>query len=412
MNQLIRIISTLVIRGGAALLSIAVTFAASRTLSEREAASFFVFMTFVTVASVNFRWGADEAIVRFVATADDRFGQATRLTVERFSNIRLWRSVSVSILPLLVGVLIGEAYSWLLVKKVDLLLGLIAAIATAKFSLHARYLHGAGHTEESLFFISVLTPLLFLIGFFGYGSVEDSTEAAVIYTSASLLCLLGSHCLINRRYPSGGHVIEGATQKLLTASGGLAIVVVSQQIFSWGAQIIVPLISEPALYNYFTVSQKIAAAVGLLMVSVNFAMSPVFARLYKSGAFGQMRLIVKLSLVAILGFSSVTSMLLFGFSSEIMRFAKVGYADGGQIFLLLLVAQLMNSVGAFFSVILSMAGHERYLMRIQVLANAVGLLFFLILSVLVGVATAVASMAAMYGMLAAILMRKTYSLLR
>lgn len=412
MRKLKKIIVTLMIRGGGALLSIIVTFLASRSLAVDEASSFFLFITFVTIVSVNLRWGADEAIIRLASTSEKAHLPMIRSTVDKFANVRLLKSCLLMVPFLIALAFLNERYELISLKPQDLLLGAITAIATAKFSFYARYLHGIGHTEQALIFLSILTPLLFVAGFHIVTPVSWSTEAAAIYMGASLLCLLSAYVVIEKNYPGGGSVDEAAFQGLLQASNHLALVVIAQQIFNWGAQVIVPMVAEPAFYNYFTVSQKTSAAIGLLMVSVNFALSPVYARLYHASELKRLLSLIKLSLVAVVAFSVVVSSIFYALSEEILGLAKVRYEDGGAVFLMLLIAQLLNSVSSFLSVILSMVRQEKYLVRVQVVANALGLTAFAVLAGSMSVAEAVVSMCVTYAVLSALLMVKILAVLK
>lgn len=405
-----KIISIFFLRGGGAFASIFITFIISRTLPPKEAASFFIFISLSTILSINLRWGSDEAIIRAVATTPKEHIQQTYSTTQNFFKIRLRKNTLALLIATPALLLINTNIKILEITNYEIMLAITTSYTMAAMNFYARFLQGEGKSSTSLFFLNLFTPYLF-IAFYLLSKLTEPINLitpSLLYLSASIICLYILASSFNRTYNKNPPAQQREILLLKASSNSLAMVILSQQLFNWGTQIMVPALYSAEEYNYFTISQKTASAIGLLMVIVNFSLSSIYAKLYQEKNIGKIKSIIKKSFFSVVIFSTLLALIFYFLSHPILDFAKATYHDEGRLFHLLILSQIMNTIASFFSVILSMVKQESFLMKSQVAINSTGFLVFGFICLSQNLQLAISSIIITYCILSLSLMIKTY----
>ena len=382
-NMLTKIFSALILRGLGAIGAVAITLSVSKLLNSEESSSFFLYMSLITIIPILLRWGADEAIIRTAAVAPLEELSKTFNTIKHFAHSRIFKNIIYVTLLSIVFVVLNHSLHIYEIGATELFLAIFTSTVISLFSYHARFLQGTGHSNLALLFLNVFTPSLFFIFFILLANIfpPNGFAAITLYSTISVLCLLASSIVIRKmipRHKKNKHDhFQGDVKKLTSISNTLAVVIIAQQILIWATQLIVPAVYTPSEYEYFTVSIKIASSISLLMLVINFSLSPIYAKLYHQNEIVRLKKTINLSLVAVLLISLISLFLLFMFSQSILNFSKVEYNDSGKLFAILIISQIFFTISSFYSIVLSMAGLEKFLMKVQLSVNTTACFTFI-----------------------------------
>ena len=385
-KRLFAVLSTLILRGLGSGISVIFTILVSRYLETSSAAHFFFLFNISTIAAVCFRWGLDEVIVRRVAAApeneiDDIANGVIGLAHRR---ILIWGILAILAMAVSVNSLDQE-----LLHGIGLFEGYVvifSAVMIALVACAARIKQGLGYTNFATFLLNIAVPLFSLITMLGFlfSSITiDSNKLILIYAVISGICYL---FVVFRHYGNPvkilirvrKHVLNN-TRKDVYAANKLGVVVLAQQALIWTALLIIPLMYGSEQYKGFVVAQKLSMLISLLMLAVNFTFSSRFASLHAAGELVELRRIVSYSAGAILVASIGVFFIVFIAKDFILQYAKID-TEMTNVLMILLGSQILFSLAALFSVVLSMCRDDNYLLFSQSVTNTLGVIAFIAVS--------------------------------
>lgn len=381
LQSALSVLSTLALRGGGAGVAVLFTVLVSRYLSTTSAAQFFLLFNISTIAAVCFRWGLDEVIIRRVAklSSENVAPTARHLTALSHRRVTLWALT----FSLLFFTLFNSSLRELLVSTdaLSITLALFASTMVALTACVARVLQGSGRTNLATFLLNVAMPGLSLLGLLLLVRIKEpnSRDLMILYACVALAIYIITTI---SRYGNplvlliAGFRIQWSTAES-SAANKLGVVVLAQQVVGWTAFLIIPYVYGDSAYKGFVVVQKIATLISLTMLALNFTFSRRFAAMYAEGKLQELRRVVWYSLFAIMVASLVITILLTLSRHWLFSYAQLD-TDMTSLLLILLASQVFFSVSALFSVVLSMAHDDNYLLVTQATINGIGALLIVI----------------------------------
>ncbi|WP_299004350.1 hypothetical protein [uncultured Caulobacter sp.] len=359
----------------------AFTLMVARYLDTGAAAKFFLLFNISTIASICFRWGLDEVIIRRVASSsrEERSIVSNMLLGLAHRRVGLWMAFGL-VCALSVNVPVVRSFVPRL-STADLLVVSVASGAMALVACAARVDQGAGRTNLAAFLMNVLVPTLSIAGLLAMAWRRLTIDAFDLMLLYGAVALAVYGLVVLRRYPElaiGRAAVpktehDGRADR--RSANKLGGVVLAQQVLVWGSMLIVPATYGAAAYNGFIVAQKAATLVNLVMLAVNFTLSSRIAALHASGRKDELRKITRGAVVGVLISSAVVSLGVILIQNHVFKFSKIE-PDMDCVVVVLLVAQILFSVSAILSLVLSMSHDEGYLLIAQGGVNILGLAAF------------------------------------
>ncbi|HIE4562010.1 TPA: lipopolysaccharide biosynthesis protein [Stenotrophomonas maltophilia] len=406
-RNVLAVLRTLIFRGLGSGIAVLFTVLVSRMLPTSEAALFFVLFNTSVIASVCFRWGMDEVVIRRIAAADaiDRKRIAVSLVVHTHRRVLRWVAIAL-LLGLLLCVPSIEGHVRLNYFDFCLMVlasGLIACAASA-----ARVMQANGRVDAAIFYLNIFAPALSVVALLLLSVMVSQFSARDLMVCYLLAAAFMYVFVVISQYGAavlrafsveGNAAMNGAD---IAAANRLGAVVLAQQALGWSAVGIVPAFFGDESYAAFVVSQKLATLISLLMLAINFTFSSKFASLHAQGQLRELWKLVCISVTAILAASIVILMGVWLFMPQILSYARVpeGYAE---IVLVMMIGQVAFSVAAIFALVLSMCRMEVFLLRVQMVVAVVSIAVLAVCCASLPLYFAVMVFPLSYGLLASIL---------
>lgn len=407
LTRYLGILNTLFLRGMGSGVSVILTIFISRYLSTNTAAHFFLLFNSSIMASVCFRWGLDEVIIRRIASAskDNVPNLARYLIKTSHTRVATWAIPSITFsLALLHPDIRLSLYG---LTTTEALVAIFASTLIALSACASRVQQGLGRTNHAVFFLNIFVPLLSLVGLLALTTVGVTVSALdliILYFGISAVAYV---YVVSAEYGlplailrSSSDAIDAAQDR--HAANKLGGVVMAQQALNWGAMLVVPLAYGSEVYKGFVVTQKLALLISLVMLAINFTYSSQFAALYSARQFSKLRRLVKLSIQLVIIASAAAVVAVILLQSMLFNFSKVDISMSTTLGVLLL-SQVLFSLASVYSVVLSMCREENFLLLAQGISSIIGFLLFLILSKLTKIEIACGAFVVTYFALALIL---------
>lgn len=404
--------SVLFLRGGGSATGVLLTLLVSRSLPSQAAANFFLLFNLTMIAAVCFRWGLDEVIIRRVAPLgpEDSTVIARQLMAVAHGRVAVW--VMFTLLCVLV---VGSTSAGLTALAVtDLLITIGASGLVALMAAAARVQQAVGRTNFATLLLNILAPgltLVFFLLLLGLGYTPNDRTLILLYAGVAAVAYVA---VVSVQYGNPiallvrGFAIPFNSEDC-SAANKLGVVVLAQQALGWSALLFVPLAYGGEIYKSFVVVQKISTLISLVMLAINFTFSSRFAVLFAETRLVELRHIIRMALLGILSASIVASIFLFFFRHWILDFARIE-GSVGELMIVLLLSQVAFSVAALFTVVLSMAKEEKFLLLAHSMVNGLGVIVFLLLCGMVRVEFASITFVLAYSALIILLGRRVWLL--
>ena len=415
----LKVFNTLALRGLGSGVAVLLTVVVARYLDTDASAKFLLLFNITTIASVCFRWGMDDVILRRVsAAADVSAAREATARLLRMAHIKvaLWAlaagcAAALLAVPAIAGA--TQGLSW-----VEFAVAIVVSALIALSASGGRSYQGVGRTNLATVVLNIAIPgatLAVLVVLLFTGREVETLELFGIYGAAALLAYLTVVWFrpIARPdlRPSRQRDARRSDRDDRRAASRLGGVVLSQQVLNWGALIVVPIAYGAATYTSFNVSFKIASLVSLVMLAVNFTFASRIASLFARGEVAALRRLVKVMLLTVLVASGVLGAIVLLLRGPIEDFSRVD-TGLGVVLVLLVVGQVFFALSAVYSLVLTMTHQERYLLVAQGTLTILGLTTFLALSFTASIEWASTAFVATYAILLPILARRTSTALR
>lgn len=372
---------------GAAGLTFFMHVVVARTLGANGSGIFFLAFTIVAIAATVGRFGLDNAIVKFVAS------NAVSSDWQKINSVFSISEKYVFCLSLLISTIIYTGAEWFALHvfdKIDLtgplrLLSL-AIIPIALFTYYANALRGLMLIRHSIFVLSVLSPIVFLVLCWPLMSLYGISGAAGAYLfSVIVASLAGKFIWINKTKRFSCAQKKFDKSALLASCVPLFIISLLQLIMTWASTLILGGWVESSDVGIFNAANRTSMLVSFILIAVNSIAAPKFAELYRRQDFTALRIIAKKSTLLMILLAFPVVMMFVAEPMVVMHFFGSEFVDGAQILRILAIGQFVNVATGSVGVILMMCGREREYKHATVIASILNLCLNFILIPICGV---------------------------
>lgn len=407
----LKVVNTLMLRGLGSGMAVLLTILVARHFDANDAARFYLVFNITTVASVCFRWGLDDVIVRRVAGAGSRghgVGFAARLMRAAHHRVFMWTAVAIAAVGLVKLLRIRGVGEF---DTTDLVVAVMASALIALTACAGRVIQALGRTNSAALILNILVPGLSVVGLLVIllaGLEIEASQLNLLYGLVSLAAYFAvvwgipvTRPLVPTTGPDseGARTALGADRKAANRLGG---VVVAQQALNWGALLVVPAAYGDRMFTSFMVTYKVALLISLVMLAVNFTFSSRIAALYSRSEFSELQRLVKLMVLSVAAASVAAAAVVVAARGWIYSFSNVPVRLD-EVLVVLVVGQAFFALAAVYALVLSMCRDEGYLLVAQGSVASVGLAVFLVVSFTSPLAVSAAAVSGTYAVLALIL---------
>ena len=348
----------------------------SRLLGAAQAGTFLLALTLVTVSSVIARFGLDLLVVRLTAAHTAR--------LEHCQVCQLLRTVSalVVVLSLSLGGFLAIHAGWIstAVFSNDALAFPLFVMAcclplVALYGIQAHLLQGLKRIGESLFVLSVLMPLSFVV-LSVVTQPKDANAAALVFFVAVLVTVSYSTARAWSRYFCAGDTASSfpySAHPLLESALPLWIVAVATQAVAWGGLVILGATSTSENVAIFAAVERVAILIGFSLIAVNSIAAPKFSAMFHLGEMAKLKSTVRRSNVLVLASALPLFLVIVIAPERILQQFGDSFDSGATALRILAVGQLINVATGSVGFLLAMTGHERDLRNNVLIAAFVSL---------------------------------------
>lgn len=333
----------------------------ARKLGAAEAGLFFLGFTLVSWFSAVGRFGLDNSLIRFVASALDSGDLGCVNSVYRKSM--LWAGAVCSVLTISLLVL-GEPLATVVFDQPGfgpvLLVMTFGVPLVSLYTLHAEALKGFRLVAKSMMTVNLIVPLVMLIGLVFF-PVDTSLQTAYIYVGACFLALLVGwfwwHVAARNTAPAAPFPSEVLLASCLPLWGVMFL----SQCTLWSSQLMLGAWSTTQDVALFAAAQRTAMLTSFVLVAINAIAAPKFASMHSRGDIDGLRKVALWS-VRLMIASAVPVLLFMIICREwLMLLFGNEFVDASGALLILAIGQFVNVVTGSVGFLLSMTGHERCL---------------------------------------------------
>jgi O-antigen/teichoic acid export membrane protein len=407
MREVIRGASTallLKIVGG--LLTFCFYVAIGRLLGARQAGTYFLALTVITVAAVVGRAGLDGTLLRLIAgNAALADWAAVKGAFEKGITIALAVSsvatvVTMALAPWLAEALFSTPELTRLIRWMAL-----SVVPLALVTLVARAVQGIRRIADATLINDVAVPALSLVGFGilvpGWGVLG----AVAAYTLAAFAALPIGLWLWRRATPQLNGVIGNiSTERVLQSSMPLLWVSCLQMIMLWSSTVALGTWATSVDVGLFSAANRTATLISLILWAVNSIAAPKFAALHRQGDMVTLGRLARNSakLMALLAAPALGICLVA--PGRVMGLFGPEFIPGGHVLAILAAGQFVNVVTGSVGFLLIMCGYERTYRNIFLLCALISVALNIVLVPSMGAtgaAIATAVIAALQNLIAA-----------
>ncbi|WP_341217768.1 lipopolysaccharide biosynthesis protein [Neptunomonas phycophila] len=232
----------------------------------------------------------------------------------------------------------------------------------ALITMFSYVLQGSGHRFLALAFLTMFVPLVSsFIVFFDSSYFPLLRLLSVVFI---FLCIL----VALHKYEFSWMVIliPRFDVKIFLSSVFLLFSSFSAVFIQNGGQFFLGLYGSVEEVAFFNLAMKLSMICSFVLIGANFYLSPKFAVLYKKGNIGKLCSFYRLGMFLSFLPSLVFCVILYHFSSDILKLFGDNYSGAIPLLEVLIISQLVNSLTGSSSQLANMIGGEKHLMLIMV----------------------------------------------
>lgn len=365
-------------------LGFAVTVALSRVLGPDGYGHYALFLMLVTLLSVPLGKGWSTLVLRTVSrVANDQRWPETRALLRRGRHL----SAAYALLVLLCGLLLAQSESidlrWSTVLVVSALL-----IIRQNSSFRFATIRGAGHPVAAQIPELIVQPVLLVVGLIvvartASASLDwfDAVKALLLASFITLVCgqWLQS-ALVQPVLSSSIRTPAPQMAEWLAAAGVIGLNGLLMTLFSQVDSYVLAAFADPSSLGVYRVAVQFAALGGFAYASLNFLAA---ARLNAAWSEGRLNEVEELSsrygLLSLLFATTAAALMVVSGDAVLARVFGEEFLGAAEPILILLLGQILNAAVGMPAVLLTMAGHERRVIRTTVVALLINALAALLL---------------------------------
>lgn len=357
-------------KGGGAVSWLLMSVMVTRSLGAEEAGYYFLGVAIVTFLAVICRVGGETALIRFVGAhaAAGEWGAANEILKKYM--------IMVTAVAGIVATIVWSASPWIaatIFKKTELA-PVLKAIAPGIVGLSLCFLLSSAFQAIHLVTLSVFAQSIGLaLGVALISShYSSSAQIAAGYSYISLLVLGASLLFWSLSRPA--EYGEVSYRYILKAGIPLWIVAVVTAIQQWGGQFAAGVFSSSSDLAIFSVAQRMAVSISILLVSVNMVIAPRIAALFYKKQRDELRSLVSKAVTLITIVVAPIFIALMAGADWMMSVFGSEFERGANILRILAIGQFVSAISGPVGYLLTMSGHERDSRNIALITGPLSLL--------------------------------------
>lgn len=347
----------------------------ARHLGAEESGYFFLSMTMVLLLSVVGRLGADNAIVRFVATfmADKDNEQIARLYGLLIRIILPVLFLTSFILFYFSDFISNFIFDKPKLSQVLMIMGL-SVIPLSLSQLNGFFLQGAKYVVPAMLFNSGAMAITVLLSVLVV-EPNSAVDVAKLYLLSSVIVFTLSTITWRSKVKK---VISfrpiSFSSQLTVAMKSLFVIMLMAQVTQWAGQLMLGLWADSKDVALFATAVRTAMLTSFILISVNAIAAPKFAAAYKSNDLVSIEktAINSSKLMTLMALPLIIFMLVF--AEWIMSLFGNEFVEAANILRLLALGQFINVITGSVGYLLQMTGHEAILKRNVITASLIVLI--------------------------------------
>lgn len=380
--------SSFFLRVLAAFLLFAINIIVSRSLGAEASGYYFLTISVLLVLSTVFRLGTDQAITRLSSTYSS--GGFRSEISGLYSYVFKVLALVLFFVSLLLFVFSEEVSNFVFRKsELSFVLSMLSPCVFFLGLLVSQGYFFQGLKLTSMFqFCQNLGQPLFLFVFLAPVLIFDIRLTVSIVSVLHLLSCVFPFAIAffiwRRRFSSPGLSDFDSSdlwRSALPLWGGSSLVM----LMNWGATILLGSLDSSESVAIFYNAFRTSSLVILVLLSINSIAAPKFSELYYKNDIASIRRLSIISTRVMILFTSPIFLCFFFFPEFVMGFFGEEFKAGANVLIILSLGQVSNVATGSVLLLLSMTGHERYVLISSALATTAMLLLCLTLIPLFGV---------------------------
>lgn len=347
-----------------------------------------ILMLFVMISSM----GINISILRYVGEFNKKHEFDKMKLLYQFAlEFSIPLSITLSISLYLLSDIIGE---YLFTSKDYALAFKFIALILPFMTLHnisIEYIRGIKKIKVSEYLRSINIPLINLI-FLYIGGIYIAEKTLPLYTVGlgivvSSLIALGYIVKRMKTFSNSSKkpLIVFQRMEFFKTSFSMMIISLSSYIVGNVSLYVLSVAATTKEVGIFSVSFKIAMLISLVLSVVNTISAPKFSELYWNREYDKLQSILHYSSKMIFYSSFILSIIIIVFRNYILELFGTEFIVGSNVLIILVIAQLINSVTGSVGVFLNMSGNQKILQNILIFTMFLSIILNLILIPIYGI---------------------------
>jgi O-antigen/teichoic acid export membrane protein len=355
--------ATAVLQGGSAFMGFIVSVLLARFIGPigyGRYALAFAWSTFLLTPAI---LGLDRFLVRGIATYGvNQQWELMNGLLRRTNQLVLLTSTSIAVCGIVTALL------WLSPElQMPFCIAMLLVPLTALTMLRQGAMQALGRVVSGQFPEYFIRPVLIILGIVTLELLGDLTPVSALIanvTGVSIAFVIGT-ILLMRALPKTVRFVKPvyATRQWLRASLPMMLIGGVWMANSYAAVIIVGILDGPPAAGIYTVAQKGAELIVLILFAINMPLAPAVARLYAKGDHAGLEHTVERMARATLFVSAPIAVAFIAFPNIYLGLFGPGFQTAAPALMILALGQLINAAAGPSGNVLIMTGNERIAVR-------------------------------------------------
>ncbi|WP_084645041.1 oligosaccharide flippase family protein [Oceanobacter kriegii] len=377
-------VQTAVVRVFAILTSFLVTILATRGLGAEQAGYFLLGFTLVTALSTFLRLGLDNVLVRAFG-ADGM----SKEPLNTFAYALRWAAV-VACAAGVLGCVFSSAIALHVFGKpefADALFWMMLALPlVVLFNLCSFAFQGLHRVVAATWFQQLgagfVFVLLFALVWWQQPSWLSSGNAALLFFVAALLVSVMAVVLWMRQKESSIPALGGKWKnaELWESSSNLWAAASMSLLVQWSGVLIAGALIASSELAHLSAAQRTANITSFVLMVVNMAVAPRYARLWKEQKLDELRQLARISTRAMIAMVLPVVAIMLVFPGFILGLFGEGFEQGALLLSIMAIGQFINVATGSVGYLLNMSGHEKDMRRVTMFAGPLTIILAFVLT--------------------------------
>ncbi|WP_221800661.1 MATE family efflux transporter [Oceanobacter mangrovi] len=214
--------------------------------------------------------------------------------------------------------------------------------------------------------------LLFILVWWQWNSWLNAGNAAVLYFLVAVLVLLIASAVWLRQphaevsFPA---VNQWKNSELWRSSSNLWAAASMSLLVQWSGVLIAGVMIAAADLAHLSAAQRTANVTSFVLMVVNMAVAPRYARLWKEQKMAELQRLARVSTMAMIALVLPVVAVMVIFPGWLMALFGDGFEQGAMLLTIMAVGQFINVATGSVGYLLNMSGHEKDFRRVTLFAG-------------------------------------------